>query len=177
MRSVVFGLGMAMTLGLAVACGPGTVQLRSKVATCDGSSIEPCQQQCDQNEARACYRLAWFYEVGQDVSQSPKKATELYDKACEAGMAVACRANGQIYWEGEAVKRDVKKGIAYFQRACGMGLPEACPTEEMIAESEGRAPKKGFDLSVEVSAGKGAEGGAEAPPAEAPKAPDTPTVP
>jgi len=175
MRSVLFTLGMAASLVFAAACGP-SFKAGGGGKTCDGSTVEQCQERCDQNEARACYRLAWFHEVGIEVKESPKKATELYDQACEAGMAVACRANGQIYWDGEVVKRDMKKGIAYFQRACGMGLPEACPTEAMIAESEGRKPKRGFDLSVEVSTGEKAEGGAKLP-SEAPEAPSAPSVP
>ena len=45
-----------MTLGLAVACGPNTVQLRSKVGNCDGSSIDVVRIPMPSNSGQNTWR-------------------------------------------------------------------------------------------------------------------------
>jgi TPR repeat protein len=150
------------TIGLLLAvagCGPREVALRP-AKTCDGGNLDACRQGCDQNEGRACYRLGWFYDEGQGVDQSKKRAIDLYDRACAANFAVACRALGNLYFTGDDdVKRDRKRGVAYLQKACGLGLGEACPTADMLAKAEGRS-KKGAGPSGSASFGVSA--GAEA---------------
>ena len=174
----------ALVSGGLLACGPGMVEVRSG-ESCDGVNLEACKQQCDEGVPRACYRLGWFYEVGHEVSESPKKAIELYQKACDAGWAVACRALGNVYWYDEVVERQPKKAVGYYQKACELGIAGACPTELMLAEAEGRKPRAGFGVDASVSAGgsasgssKGGSSGPSAPSGvEGPSAPDAPEAP
>jgi hypothetical protein len=153
-----------------IGCGPSTVALRP-ANTCDSSpsGLKLCRDRCDDNEARACYRLGWFYETGQDVDEDIQKAVNHYEKACNANFAVACRALGQIYWDGEEVERDWDRSIAYFRKACTLGVPEACPTKAMVAMSQGRRPAPGETISAEISVD-----GPDAP--EGPAAPESPEV-
>lgn len=163
--------GLAWALGaFLVACGPSTVAVHPG-QSCDGLNLEACQQQCGEGVPRACYRLGWFYEVGQEVPESPKKAVELYEKACEAGWGVACRALGNLYWYDEVVDRQPKKAVAFYKKACELGISGACPSEVMMAEAEGRAPRSGFSIDANVSVG--APDGPDAP--SGPAAPDAPT--
>jgi len=159
------GLISAATVGTVATGCTNEVALRP-AKTCDGGNIEQCRASCDQNQARACYRLGWFYEEGQGVKQNHSKAVELYQKACEANMAIACRGLGIMYWRGEDVKRARKKAITFYQKACGLGLPEACPTPEMLAEAEGRKKGSnaggGFGVQVNVGGEAKAEGSAGA---------------
>ena len=159
----------AATMTLLSACGPANVQLRPS-NTCDSSpdGLKLCNDQCNANEARACYRIGWFHEVGQEVSQSMKRAIDHYKKSCDLDFAVACRALGQIYWEGEEVKRNPQVAIQFFRKACRLGIPEACPSLAMVAQSEGRRIKPGEDRAFETAAG-------HAP--NAPQGPDTPDAP
>ncbi len=153
-------MGLAGLLLSAFCVGAFATGCTSEVAlrpakTCDGGNIDQCRSACDQNQGRACYRLAWFYEEGQGVGQSTKKAVELYQKACDANMAIACRGLGIMYWRGENVKRKRKKAITFYQKACGLGLSEACPTPEMLAEAEGRkkGSRPGGSIGVQVNVG------------------------
>jgi TPR repeat protein len=162
----------------AMGCGPGIVELRP-ASTCDSSpsGLELCKQKCDDNEARACYRLGWFHETGQDVGQDIQVAINHYEKACTANFAVACRALGQIYWDGEETDRDWQKSIGYFRKACSLGVPEACPTKGMVAQASGRRPAPGENISAEVSIdGPDAPQGPEAPTAPEVSAPDAPAA-
>ncbi len=160
----------------AVACGPPTVHLRPS-NSCDSSpdGLKICRDQCDNGaSARSCYRLGWFYETGQEVSENMGTAIQHYERACNQSFAVACRALGQIYWDGEDVKRNPRKAIEYFRKACSLGVPEACPTRAMVAQSEGRRPGPGDDVSLDV--GVDAPEGPATPEAPGVSAPDTPSV-
>lgn len=158
---------LALAVGvLGAACGPPTVHLRPS-NSCDSSpdGLKICRDQCDSNAStRSCYRLGWFYETGQEVSENMSTALQYYEKACNQDFAVACRALGQIYWEGEEVKRNARKAIEYYRKACTLGIPEACPTRAMVAQSEGRRPGPGDDLAVDIGV-------------NAPNQPDTPNAP
>lgn len=172
---------MALVVGaLLVGCGPSMVEVRGS-QTCDGVNLEACRQQCDEGVPRACYRLAWFYEVGHEVKKSPKTAVELYQKACDAGWAVACRALGNLYWFDETVDRQPKKAVTFYQRACELGIAAACPTEEMMAEAEGRKPRAGFSgdasFSIEGSAGSSGSSGADVSTPSSPSGPNAPSAP
>lgn len=126
MRSIIF-VAVSLLLGTLIGCGPGTTQLRPAV-NCDGGNLKDCKTRCAQNEARACYRLGWFYEQGQNRPESVAKALKLYAQACEAKMAIACRALGVIYARGKKVQRSGKKAADYNAKACALGLELACLT-------------------------------------------------
>jgi TPR repeat protein len=161
---------------LALGCS-NEVALRP-AKTCQGGNVDECKASCGQSDGEACYRLGWLYEDGLGVPQNENKATKLYVQACDANWAVACRALGIMYWQGERVKRSRKKAIEYYKKACGLGLAEACPTEKMIAQAEGRKPKRGAGVSggFSVDAGGTAEEHApDAPEAPTPEAPEAPT--
>lgn len=159
-------LAAAALTTLAAACGPAQVQLRP-ANTCDSSpdGLKLCQDQCNNNEARACYRIGWFHETGQEVSQSMKRAIDMYKRSCDLNFAVACRALGQIYWEGDEVKRNPRLAIDFYRKACQLGIPEACPSLAMVASAEGRRIKPGEDRVYETASGY------------APGAPDQPDAP
>src|SRR5690606_26491442 len=97
---------------------------------------------------------------------------DLYQKACDAGWAVACRALGNVYWYDEVVDREPKKAIGYYTKACELGISGACPSEEMIAEAEGRKPRAGFSGEASISVGTPSKGDA---PSGTPSAPDAPS--
>ncbi len=161
-------MGGICLAGLLFSAGCSSKVALRPAKSCDGGNIEMCRESCDQNQARACYRLGWFYEEGEGVKQSHNKAVELYGRACDANMAIACRGLGIMYWRGKAVKRSRKKAITFYQKACGLGLPEACPTPEMLAEAEGRKRSSaggGFGVQVKV----GQPGGSESSEAPAPE--------
>jgi TPR repeat protein len=166
----------ALALALVIsACGGGAVTLRPG-ATCDGGNVKDCRTRCDQNEGRACYRLGWYHEEGVGVGHDIDKAISLYDRACTANYAVACRALGIVYWQGEEVDRRPKKAIAYYQKACALGISEACPTDQMVAESEGRKLRPGeHPASGGISVSVGKPKGPDAP--DAPQPPPAPTAP
>ncbi len=166
---------------MLVACGPPNVVLRP-ANSCDSSpdGLKVCKDLCNNNSTgRACYRLGWFYETGQEVSQNTKTAVDLYERACQQNFAVACRALGQMYWEGEDVKRNPKKAIGYYRKACTLGIPEACPTRAMVARSEGRRPGPGDDVTVDLGVDAPAQPkGPDAPEVNAPNTPEvTPATP
>jgi TPR repeat protein len=132
---------------------------------CDGGNVQDCKAQCDQNIARACYRLGWFTELGEaGTSGGARGAIKLYDQACSAGMAVACRALGTVYANGtEDINADRRKSREYFQKACDLGIPEVCPPpekEKKRAKTGGGEPEGGASggadgsVSVGVSVGK-----------------------
>jgi hypothetical protein len=171
----------ASLVGGGIACGPPSVALRP-ANTCDSSpdGLKICKDQCNEaNSGRACYRMGWFYETGQEVSENINTAIDLYERACQQNFAVACRALGQIYWDGEAVKRQPKKAIGYFGKACVLGIPEACPTRAMVARSEGRRPGPGDDLALDRSYAPDQPDGPSAPEVNAPSTPEinTPNTP
>jgi TPR repeat protein len=168
---------VAAAATLMAACAPASVQLRPG-SSCDSSpdGLKLCRDQCDANQARACYRVGWFYETGQEVGKSIKTALDHYQRSCDLNFAVACRALGQMYWSGDEVKRNPRKAIEFYRKACTLGIPEACPTRSMVARSEGRRPGPGDDVAVETAAGY-APGAPDQP--DSPDAPDvnTPQAP
>jgi hypothetical protein len=170
-------MGGICLAGLLLSAGCSSQVALRPGKSCDSGNVDVCRESCDQNQARACYRLGWFYEEGQGVKQSHNKAVELYERACDANMAIACRGLGIMYWRGEAVKRSRKKAIAFYQKACGLGLPEACPTPEMLAEAEGRkGSKPSGSFGVQVQVGQPDEpSGSDGP--DAPATPETPETP
>ncbi len=148
---------VAVSLALCAACGPAQVELRPAQG-CDGGDLQDCRTRCEQNEARACYRLGWFYEQGQEVPRRLGKAVKLYEQACNAGMAVACRALAEIYARGDdAVQRDRERAVFYYDKACALGLEIACLTDKekkaLLRKGKKRKPKGGASVSVEVSTG------------------------
>jgi len=184
-------LALAVISSAGVACGSATVALRP-AQQCDGGNLDNCRSRCDDNEGRACYRLGWFHEQGQERGQDVGKAVDLYERACAADFAVACRALGMLYWKVDGpVKRDPKKAIARFQKACTLGLPEACPTRAMVATSEGKKPSRagadgefrlGADASTSLSMDSDIPDAPntdvpKTPALEAPKGPSMPEAP
>ncbi len=167
----------AVAATMLAACAPASVQLRPG-SSCDSSpdGLKLCREQCDANEARACYRIGWFHETGQEVRGSIKLAIDNYRRSCDLNFAVGCRALGQIYWNGEVVKQNRRKAIEFYRKACALGVPEACPSRAMIAQSEGRRIGPGDDIAIETAAGYSPNApGVEAPDVNV-ETPDTPSV-
>ncbi|MCC6524818.1 MAG: SEL1-like repeat protein [Polyangiaceae bacterium] len=152
--------------GALAACGStSTVGLHDN-PTCDGGNLKDCDTRCGSNEARACYRLGWFYEMGQGVPRNVKKALELYAKACDANMGVSCRALGYLYnGAGQDIGVDVNKKLSsdYYARACKLGIAAACYSAPTM---------------VTVGAEKKTQGtGSLSAPTAAPETPSTPSTP
>ena len=133
---------------LGAGCGSAEVRPESP-KDCDGGNVQDCRAQCQQNVARACYRLGWFTEEGEGgVAKNAKEAVRLYDQACAGKMAVSCRALGIVYARGATdVPQDRKRSRDYFQKACDLGLTAVCPPPEKGKTAEPfvvqRAPAAG----------------------------------
>ena len=143
MRRLVSSLFVAVLGGVLAACGNAAIHTANN-PTCDGGNLKDCDSRCGSGEARACYRLGWFHEQGDEVPRNVKKALELYVKACDGHMFVACRALGFLYGGGgEDVGVEPNKKLAadYYARACAGGITAACYTPPtMVSGSE---PKSG----------------------------------
>jgi len=167
LKSRTVGVLAASLLAMAsLACGPPQVRLPTPSANCDATKIDDCRARCDNNEPRACYRLGWFYEDGENVPKSFNQALKLYERACDAKWAVACRALGEIYWRGHKRPRDRKRAIEYFSQACALGMDEACPTdnERALAEGKRKAADQPVEAGVSVSVSSDAAPAAPAAP-------------
>lgn len=127
-------LGLVVGFVASAGCSPAgsaAVQLQNN-PTCDGGNLKDCETRCASNEARACYRLGWFYEGGQSVPRDVKKALDLYGKACDGNMAVACRALGYLYnGGGKDLGIELNKKLAgdFYAKACTLGIAAACYSE------------------------------------------------
>lgn len=168
---------MAPTILLlaASACGPAVVQLRPAQA-CDGGNLQDCQTKCDGNQPRACYRLGWFYEEGQQVNQNVATAIRHYQSACDAQWPKACRALGILYGTGEKVDPNREKSITYHQQACDLGLESSCIAHQQLLAS--KEPDGGFSLKVNANVNVNTPSAPSAPSApQAPAAPSLPSAP
>jgi TPR repeat protein len=146
---------------LLFSAGCGSAMARPESPKdCDGGNVQDCKAQCQGSVARACYRLAWFTEEGENgVAKNPKEAVRLYDQACQAKMAVACRALGIVYARGaDDVEPNRKRSREYFQQACDLGIPEVCPPPEKQKGQAPSTPSAGAEasggVSIDASIGK-----------------------
>lgn len=74
---------------------------------------------------RAMYILATFYEAGDGVRKSKKKAYEYYLMGAEAGDSDCQLAAGQCLLDGEGVPRSAKKGYSWVEKSAAQGNGEA----------------------------------------------------
>ncbi len=82
----IVGSCMVVALGLS-ACGAPQVHLPKPSANCDSTKIKDCRERCDNNEGRACYRLGWFYEDGENGPKDMNYAIKPYHRAFGAKRA------------------------------------------------------------------------------------------
>lgn len=95
-----------------------------------GANIQTLTQQCEANNAKACYDLGSAYSLGKGVPENQKKAFELAQKACDLGSANGCSVIGFFYEKGEdlttSVAKDSSKAFALSKKACDMGDAKGC---------------------------------------------------
>lgn len=94
-----------------------------------GANIQTLTQQCEANNAKACYDLSVAYYNGKGVPTNQKKAFELFQKACDMGSAAGCNDVGYFYEQGEdsaGVAKDLSKAFALLKKACDMGAALGC---------------------------------------------------
>lgn len=91
-----------------------------------GANIQTLTQQCEANNAKACYDLGVAYVNGKGVPTNQKKAFELFQKACDLGSAYGCFGVGSLYSSGTGVAKDLSKAFSLLKKACDMGWAKAC---------------------------------------------------
>lgn len=93
-----------------------------------GANIQTLTQQCEANNAKACYDLGVAYYNGKGVDSS--KAFSLFKKACDLGSANGCSVVGVFYSKGaewnSGVAKDSSKAFAFYKKACDMGDALGC---------------------------------------------------
>jgi len=168
-------LAPTILLLVATGCSPAIVQLRPAKG-CDGGNLEDCQTQCAGNLPRACYRLGWFYEEGQQVEENVSTAIDRYQQACDANWPKACRALGILYSTGKKVDPNREKAISYHQKACDLGLESSCIAKQQLIAA--KDPAGGFSLTVNADVNVNTPSAPEGPSApQAPSAPSLPSAP
>ena len=60
-------------------------------------SIEEYQNDCTQNDATGCLKLATIYLNGDRVTEDLDKSLKFYEKACELGNKEACESMGLVF--------------------------------------------------------------------------------
>ena len=112
LKSRTVGVLAASLLAMAsLACGPPQVRLPTPSANCDATKIDDCRARCDNNQPRACYRLGWFYEDGENVPKSFNQALKLYERACDAKWAPAFQCRLHARWINGSWQKDYKWAI------------------------------------------------------------------
>ena len=118
-----------------------------------GANVQTLTQQCEANNAKACFDLGVAYYNGTGVPTNQKKAFELAQKACDLGGANGCSAVGTFYVKGaewnSGVAKDSSKAFAFYKKACDMGYAEGCfnvGTAYLIGEGVAKDSSKAFTL-------------------------------
>lgn len=100
---------------------------------------------CDNNNAPACFELAWWHKKGQNVMKDEQlaqmlenKAIMLYDKMCNKTDGVAiCRFLGE-YYSGKNNAELTKK---YYDISCDGGFGVSCRAIAKLYENGEVMPK------------------------------------
>lgn len=91
------------------------------------SDLTRFEKSCNDGDARACYNIGFFYELGKGVKQDFKIAADFYQRACNGNDAYGCFRMGFKHERGEGVAQDFKKSASFYQKACDSGISErAC---------------------------------------------------
>ena len=87
-----------------------------------GANIQTLTQQCEANNAKACYDLGVAYYNGKGVDKDSSKAFSFTKKACDMGDASGCVDLGIAYIRA----KDSSKAFPLFKKACDMGDAQGC---------------------------------------------------
>lgn len=116
-----------------------------------GANIQTLTQQCESNNAKACYDLSVAYALGKGVPTNQKKAFELVQKACDLGSASACSGVGFFYEKGaewnSGVAKDLSKAFAFYKKACDMGDAKGCFNLGVLYYNGGDGVKKDINAA------------------------------
>lgn len=116
-----------------------------------GANIQTLTQQCEANNAKACYDLSVAYFNGTGVPENQKKAFELVQKACDLGSANGCSVVGVFYLKGaewnSGVAKDSSKAFAFYKKACDMGEAQGCHNLGVAYYNGGDGVKKDINAA------------------------------
>ena len=83
------------------------------------------QQEAQQGDAAAQFRLGWMHANGRGTAQNDRRAVEWYSKAAEQGYAAAQCNLGWMYGQGRGVEIDDEQAAYWFERAATQGDKQA----------------------------------------------------
>ncbi len=118
------------------------------------------QQQAEQGDPNAQYRMGEFYELGYEIEQDIEKAVEWYEKAVQQGHAQARDAwigallnLGYIYEVGYGRPQDLEASAKWYSQASAQGHPEAQKMFLRIAVSLGSLYENGYQSERYINQG------------------------
>lgn len=114
---------------ILLACAGGLTEecVRRGVA-----SVQPDQAAqlfraaCSGDDARSCYILGIFHEIGLGVTKDYTEVVRLFDRACTTGYSTSCIKLGVLYLSGTGLAPDPHEAARYFGKACDAGIASAC---------------------------------------------------
>lgn len=98
------------------------VKKNTNISKC---SFDELLKKAERGDASAQFELGFYYEKGQGVIQSYKKAVEWYKKSAEQGYAKAQNNLGLCYKNGEGVEQDYKKAVFWYRKSAEQGNAKA----------------------------------------------------
>jgi len=91
-----------------------------------GVAKELYTQECQDDDAYACYRLGMIFEEAKGMPKDLFRAKELYQQGCSGDNIDACYRLGRMYENGRGIRIDFDKALSIYTDACDDGQIEAC---------------------------------------------------
>ena len=150
MPAVQAGIALLATpLALALACSPGTPEVRSagplapavdggsspsvpdggnapRICVHDAKDIAPCAEDCDRGIASGCNVIASRSERGDGAPRDLTRAVRHYERACELRDPTSCVSAARMNASGAGVPPSRVRQVELLAAACVLGDALAC---------------------------------------------------